>query len=97
MPAEIWYGRPDLVGKYNETFAHFQRSLYQFSPCIEDNFWFGHHYEMFNMARTFLQMVKTGVEPVPHQEILEVTAMIHAGVKSRNEKSRLVPLAEVMS
>jgi hypothetical protein len=41
-------------------------------------------------------MVKTRREPVPHQEILEVTAVIHAGVKSMNEKSRLVELAEVM-
>jgi len=34
--------------------------------------------------------VKTKKEPIPHQEILEVTAIIHAGVKSLKEKSRLV-------
>jgi len=34
---------------------------------------------------------------VPHQEILEVTAIIHAAVKSLQEKSRLVDLAEVMA
>jgi predicted dehydrogenase len=95
MPAEIWYGRPDCTD-YCETFVHFQKSLYKFTPEISGNFWYGHHYEMFNMARTFLGMVKTGVEPVPHREILEVTAMIHAGVKSKAEHSRLVPLAEVM-
>ena len=97
MPAEIWYGRPDLSGDYCEAFVHFEKKLHKFTPSIEGNFWFGHHYEMFNMARTFLGMVKTGVEPVPHQEILEVTAMIHAGVKSRQEHSRLVALEEVMS
>jgi hypothetical protein len=40
--------------------------------------------------------VRTGKEPVPHQEILEVTAIIHAGARSLKEKSRLVALAEVM-
>ena len=48
------------------------------------------------MADVFLEMVRTGVEPVPHQEILEVTAIIHAAAKSLNEKSRLVNLEEVM-
>jgi len=40
-------------------------------------------------------MIHTRKEPVPHQEILEVTAILHAGVKSLKEKSRLVSLAEV--
>ena len=48
------------------------------------------------MADVFLEMVRTRVEPVPHQEILEVTAIIHAAAKSLNEKSRLVNLEEVM-
>lgn len=97
-PAEIWYGRPDLhVGnQYNETSVHFAKGVYRYSPAIEGNFWFGHHYEMFNMARAFREMIATRVEPVPHQEILEVTAMIYAGAKSLQEKSRLVALAEVM-
>lgn len=97
MPAEIWYGRPDIVGRYCQTLVHFQKRRYEFTPEIEGDFWYGHHYEMARMAHTFLQMVKTGKEPVPHQEILEVTAIIHAGVKSLKEKSRLVALAEVMS
>jgi predicted dehydrogenase len=96
-PAEIWYGRPDLIGSYNETSVHFAKGLYRYSPAIEGNFWYGHHYEMFNMARTFREMVRTRVEPVPHQQILEVTAMLYAGAKSLQEKSRLVPLAEVLS
>lgn len=96
-PAEIWYGRPDLNGNYNETSVHFAKGLYRYSPAIEGNFWYGHHYEMFNMARTFREMVRTRVEPVPHQQILEVTAMLHAGAKSLQEKSRLVPLAEVLN
>lgn len=41
-------------------------------------------------------MLETEIEPVPHQEILEVTAIIHAAAKSLNEKSRLVSLGEVM-
>ena len=44
----------------------------------------------------FRGMVKTGVEPVPHQEIIEVTAMLYAGAKSMQEKGRLVELKEVM-
>jgi len=96
MPAEVWYGRPDLSGDYCSTAVHFAKRKFEFSPSIEGNFWMGHHYEMFSMADAFRQMVKTGVEPVPHREILEVTAIIHAGVKSRQEKSRLVGLAEVM-
>jgi hypothetical protein len=41
-------------------------------------------------------MVPTRVEPVLHQEILEVTAIVHAAAKLLNEKSRLVNLEEVM-
>ena len=51
---------------------------------------------MFRMAATFRQMAKTGKEPIPHEEILEVTAIVHAAVKSLKEKSRLVELGEVM-
>ncbi len=96
-PAEIWYGRPDLVGNYNETSVHFAKGLYRYSPAIEGNFWYGHHYEMMSMARAFREMVRTRVEPVPQQQILEVTAMLYAGAKSLREKSRLVPLVEVLS
>jgi hypothetical protein len=52
---------------------------------------------MFNMAQAFRNMVRTGEEPVPHREILEVTALIHAGLRSLREQSRLVPLAEVLA
>ncbi len=96
MPAEIWYGRPDLRSWYCETSVHFQSKQFVYTPAIEGNFAVGHHYEMFNMARAFREMVKTGIEPIPHQEILEVTAMIHAGVLSREEKSRMVRLDEVL-
>jgi predicted dehydrogenase len=96
MPAEIWYGRPDIAKWYCETMVYFQKDSYIYTAGIENNFMHGHHYEMFNMARAFREMVRTGVEPVPHQEILEVTAIIHAGVKSRQEKSRLVELKEVL-
>ena len=63
---------------------------------IEGNFWFGRHYEMFNLARAFREMIRTGKEPESHQSILEVAAMIHAGAKSLKEKSCLVSLVEVL-
>ena len=88
--------RPDVVGRYCSTSVHFAKKVYTYTPAIEDHYWLGHHYQMLNMADAFRKMVETGVEPVPHQEILEVTAIIHAGVKSRDDKSRLVTLAEVM-
>jgi hypothetical protein len=70
---------------------------YEYTPAIEEDYWFGHHYQMVRMVQVFLDMVRTGIEPVPHQEILEVTAIIHAGAKSLEEKGRLVQLAEVMT
>jgi predicted dehydrogenase len=97
MPAEVWYGRPDIAGQYCHTAVHFTKQLHQYTPAIEGDFWYGHHYEMFRMAHTFREMVRTRKEPVPHHEILEVTAIIHAGAKSLREKGRLVELAEVMS
>jgi hypothetical protein len=96
-PAEVWYGRPDLGGLYCETSVHFAKKVYRFTPAIEGDFWYGHHYEMFRMADTFRRMVHTRKEPVPHREILEVTAILHAGAKSLKEKSRLVALSEVLS
>jgi hypothetical protein len=52
---------------------------------------------MFCMAHTFREMVRTRKEPIPHREILEVTALVHAGAKSLREKGRLVELSEVMA
>lgn len=99
MPAGIWYGRPDLSEpfQYCHTAVHFARKHYQFTPAMEGDFWYGHHYEMFRMAHVFRDMVRTRREPIPHQEILEVTAIIHAGAKSLKERGRLVTLAEVMN
>jgi predicted dehydrogenase len=96
MPAEVWYGRPDVRTTYCHTSAHFAKKTHEWTPAIDGNYWFGHHYQIFRMAQVFLGMVKTRTEPVPHQEILEVTAIIHAGAKSLQEKGRLVELAEVM-
>lgn len=97
MPGEVWYGRPDIAQTYCSTSVSFIKSTYTFTPAIEGDYWFGHHYSMFRMAHAFLQMVRTRVEPVPHQEILEVTGVIHAAVKSLKEKSRLVQMSEVMA
>lgn len=97
MPGEVWYGRPDVTSTYCSTSVHFTKKTYEYTPAIEGAYWFGHHYQMFRMAHTFRQMVRTRIEPVPHQEILEVTAIIHAAARSLKEKSRLVALAEVMS
>ena len=96
MPAEVWYGRPDIGSQYCHTSVHFTRQTYQFTPAIEGDFWYGHHYEMFRMAHTFREMIRTGREPVPHREILEVTAIIVAGARSMEDRGRLVALAEVM-
>lgn len=63
---------------------------------MEGDFWYGHHYEMFRMAHTFREMIRTRREPAPHQEILEVTAIVHAAAKSLEERGRLVALTEVM-
>jgi hypothetical protein len=70
--------------------------LLSFTPSIESDYSFGYHYEMFRMAATFRKMALTREEPVPHQEILEVTAVVHAAAKSLAEGSRLVRLAEVL-
>jgi predicted dehydrogenase len=95
MPAEIWFGRPSEISQYCHTAVHFQKKLYEYTPSIEGDFWFGHHYEMFRMAATFREMIRTRKEPIPHREILEVTAIVHAGARSLKEKSRLVELSEV--
>jgi predicted dehydrogenase len=98
MPAHVWQGRPDVAyaQEYCSTSVHFTKKTFTYTPSIDGDFGFGHHYEMFRMAAVFRDMVKTRKEPIPHQEILEVTACVHAGVKSLKEKSRLVALAEVM-
>ncbi len=97
MPAEVWYGRPDVSPTYCSGSAHFTKKTYDWTPAVNGNYWFGHHYQIFRMAQTFLKMAETRVEPVPHQEILEVTAIIAAAAKSVNERSRLVDLAEVLA
>jgi hypothetical protein len=95
QPAAIWYGRPNEMWEYCHTAVHFQKKKFEFTPSIEGDFWYGHHYEMFRMAATFREMVKTRKEPIPHDEIIAVTAIVHAGAKSLKEKSRLVDVAEV--
>ena len=96
MPAEIWFGRPNPDWEYCHTSVFFEKKRVEFTPSIEGDFWYGHHYEMYRMAATFREMVKTGKEPIPHEEILEVTAIVRAAAKSLTEKSRLVDLGEVM-
>ena len=96
MPAEVWYGRPDLRSQYCETMVHFERTVHRFTPAIEGDFWYGHHYEMFRMAHTFRDMIRTRTEPIPHEEIVQVTAILHAGARSMTERGRLVALSEVM-
>jgi hypothetical protein len=97
MPAEIWFGRPDEVFEYCHTAVYFQKRRYEYTPSIEGDFWYGHHYEMFRMAATFREMVRTRREPIPHQEILEVTGIVQAAARSLKEKSRLVEMSEGMA
>jgi hypothetical protein len=73
-----------------------EKKRYEYTPAIEGDFWYGHPYEMFRMAATFRDMVRTRREPIPHREILGVTAIVPAAAKSRTEQSRLVRLAEVL-
>lgn len=94
MPAEVWYGRPDV--QYSRHMVAFQKKTYEYSSDIEDDWWYGHCYSMYRMQAVFRDMVKTRVEPIPHQEILEVTAVLYAAVKSLQERGRLVDLKEVM-
>ena len=96
FPAHVWYGEPFERFEYNRVQTHFKKKIYTFTLSIEGSFDYGHNYEMFRMAAVFREMVITGKEPVPHQEILEVTAIVHAAAQSLKEKSRLVQLAEVM-
>lgn len=95
-PSHVWFGQPYEKFEYDRTDVYFKKKYYTYTSSIEGDFAFGHHYEMFRMASVFRSMLQTGKEPVPHQEILEVTAIVHAGAKSLREKSRLVKLAEVM-
>ena len=95
-PAAIWLGQPSPPAEYCHTAVYFQKRRYEYTPAIEGDFLFGHHYEMFRMAATFREMIRTRREPVPHPEILEVTAIVHAAAKSARERSRLVDLDEVM-
>lgn len=96
-PCHVWYGQPYEKFDYNRTDVYFKKKLYTFKPPIGEDFTFGHHYQMFRLAATFRRMLLTGQEPVPHQEIVEVTAIVHAAAKSLQERSRLVKLAEVMA
>src|SRR4029077_14726362 len=34
-PAEVWYGRPGLVGRYNEPSVYFAKKSFDFTPAIE--------------------------------------------------------------
>lgn len=95
MPAEIWFGRPNEKWEYCHTGVYFQKGRYEYTPSIEGDFWYGHHYEIFRMVATFREMIRTRKEPIPHAEIQAVTEIVHAGAKSLTEKSRLVELAEV--
>src|SRR5262249_39447292 len=92
QPAAIWFGRPNEIFEYCHTAVHFQKKRYEYTPSIEGDFWYGHHYEMFRMAATFRQMVETRQEPIPHAEILEVTALVFAAARSQAEKHRMVDL-----
>lgn len=95
-PCHFWWGQPAEKFEYDRTDVYFSKKYYSYTPSIEGSFNYGYHYSMFRMANTFRHMVQTRVEPVPHAEIMDVTAMIHAGAKSAQENSRLVKLSEVM-
>jgi len=95
-PCHVWFGQPYEQFEYDRTDVYFKKKLYSYTSSVEGDFTFGHHYEMFRMAEAFREMALTRKEPVPHQEILEVTAIVWAGAKSLQNQSRLVKLAEVL-
>mgnify|MGYP002631447218 CR=1 FL=1 len=95
-PCHVWYGQPFERFEYNRTDVYFKKKLYTFTPSIEGDFAVGHKYEMVRMAAAFRDMLHTHEEPNSHQEIqeiLEVTAIVHAAARSLSEKSRLISLA----
>lgn len=96
-PCHAWFGQRYEKFEYDRTDLYFKKKLYSFTPSIAGSFDYGYHYQMFRLANTFRQMLQTGIEPVPHQEILEVTAVVHAAAKSLTDRSRLVKLTEVMT
>ncbi|MDA1231160.1 MAG: hypothetical protein O2856_10335 [Planctomycetota bacterium] len=87
-------GRPDV--EYSDTQVTFEKKTYNFSSDIEGEWWLGHHYEIFRLGHTFREMIRTRIEPVPHEEILDVTAILYAAAKSWESQGRLVELAEVL-
>ena len=95
-PCHVWYGQPFEKFEYNRTDVYFKKRLYTFTPSTEGNFAVGHKYEMVRMAATFRDMLHTGMEPNSHQEILEVTAIVHAAKQSLQERNRVVQLGEVL-
>ncbi len=80
MPAEVWYGRPDVAGEYCSTVGPLReedlrvhaghRGRLLVRPPLRD---------VPHGRRRSARWCRRGKEPVPHQEILEVTAIIHAG------------------
>ena len=95
-PCHVWYGQPFERFEYNRTDVYFKKKLYTFTPSIEGDFAVGHKYEMVRMAAAFRDMLHTHEEPNSHQEIqeiLEVTAIVHAAARSLSEKSRLISFA----
>ena len=65
MPAQIWFGRPNPTPEYCHTAIYFAKKRYEYTPSIEGDFRYGHHYEMFRMAATFRQMVRDRQKPIP--------------------------------
>ena len=95
-PCHCWFGQPYERFEYDRTDVYFRKKLYSWTPSIETDFVLGHHYWMLHLADAFRKMVQTRQEPIPHREILEVTAVVHAAARSLQEKSRLVKLSEIL-
>ena len=96
-PCHVWFGQPYEKFEYDRTDLYFKKKLHTFTPSIEGSFDFGYHYMMYRLIATFRQMLLTGKEPVPHHEILEVTAIVHAAAQSLQQDSRLIKLAELLA
>ncbi len=76
--------------------GHADHARVTFADRMPADICYGHHYEMFRMAATFREMIKTRREPIPHQEILDVTALIPCRGQIARRAKPLVKLAVVM-
>ena len=53
------------------------------------------YYEFKKQMDTFVQYIRTGVDPYPFEDTIEMMKIIIAGIRSREEGGRKVMLSEI--